>query len=172
MHNFTQLVKPTFSFLGISNLFLHSAIFSKIRLIHAYATFLCNHCLITNLPGANVLQIANDMIWCIFILTMGFENKEFWRKYIRFKKKKHNKDGNVCHKTQNLQWRHFFSFVCKNFTLQIKYGLQYTHSFIVVHGHTRMYPATKLHDSVHLVTHTLNSWKHEMHGIYKNEITQ
>lgn len=45
----------------------------------------------------------------------------------------------------------------------------------LVHGHPRMYPATKLHDSVHLVklvTHTLNSWKHEMHGIYKNEITQ
>lgn len=62
MHKFTQLVKPTFSFLGFSNLFLHSAIFSKIRLIHAYATFLCNHCLITNLPGANVFQIANDMI--------------------------------------------------------------------------------------------------------------
>lgn len=62
MHKFTQLVKPTFSFLGISNLFLHSAIFSKIRLIHAYATFLCNHCLITNLPGANVFQIANDMM--------------------------------------------------------------------------------------------------------------
>lgn len=62
MHKFTQLVKPTFSFLGIGNLFLHSAIFSKIRLIHAYATLLCNHCLITNLPGANVFQIANDMI--------------------------------------------------------------------------------------------------------------